>query len=129
MRLRAGARGVSRHLFDPGSGVPAEVAVGRAGIDFDPNPAVSVANQLGGQLGVVVEGQHLLDLELVDADRVGGYAQRIGTRSQRDLGERRGRHDRLAENLVIGQPGGYVGSDIGPPHVVSAAGHLDVGAE
>ena len=109
--------------------MPTEVAVGRAGIDLDPNLAVPIANQLRRELGVAVEGKHLLHLELVDHNGVSGYAERFGSCRQSDLGKPRRRHDGLAEHFVVSQPGAYVGSDIGLPDMVSAGRHLDVRAE
>ena len=121
-------RGDVRRHRGPGSCVTAPA--GRsAGIDFDAGLVVGAAGQLGRHLGVAVEGEHLLDLELVDGQGIDRQVEGFACCGQGDFGEPGGRHDGLPEHLVVGQPGAHVGADVGLPHMILARGDFDVHAE
>jgi hypothetical protein len=102
---------------------------GVCGMDLDAKPVVGVWDELGGELGAVLEGEHLFDLQPVHRHRVGGDREGLTGGGQGDLGETRRRHDRLVVHLVIGQPGDDLGAHLGLPDMAAPRRHFHVQAE
>ena len=70
-------------------------------MDLDAHTVVCSSVEQRRQLSLAADRQHLLDLEPVNRHGLGGQTESFATGSQRDLGESRGRHDRLAKHFVI----------------------------
>ena len=94
-----------------------------------PCGAAALVEQLGGQPGLGVQRQYLLDLEAGHLQSGGRQPEGLAAGGQRDLGEAGAGHDRLAVDLVVGQPRVDVGADVGLPDVGPAGGQLDVQPE
>ena len=111
---------------NPGHGVPRPVTGRRAGVHLDACGAVALRGQLGGQPGLGVQRQHLLDFEPGHLQVAGRHPESLGSGAQDDLGKTCTGHDRLTVHLVVGQPGVGVGPGVGLPGMPGAPGQFDV---
>ena len=126
-----GAKAVRSGRFGSANGADRVAGPGagfRARVHLDAQRPVLGSAQLGGQLRVLVQRQHLLDGHL-GLDGVGGPAQRLAAGREHDLGEAGARHHRQPVDQVVSQPRMGIQTDVGLPDVSVARRKLHMHSE
>ena len=104
-------------------------------MDFDTDVLIVIAgvfgaaHQVGRHLRLVVQPEHLFDLDPTHGHGLDRQAKSVARRGQCHLGETRCGHHGLAVHLVIRQPRDEPRSDVRLPHMITAGRHLNVRAQ